>query len=148
MVVSPCAAISTRTRRYRGRRPTVASGTGRWLTWAPSPATRSSRSPPPIRRSPLDSSAGPARCTIAQSPKRAGRDGSTVVRAGDQLGQRLGVHVQLEGLPARDLDHRDADAVAQLEVVVAVDEDLLELERDGPGDGLHDLPSLVAQPAP
>src|SRR5215475_12508658 len=61
--------------------------------------------------------------------------------------QRVGVHVVDETAPAVDLDHRDPLPVGGLELVVAVDRDLLQLEAEfvaGRGD---DAPGRLAEVA-
>src|SRR5918999_1064663 len=63
------------------------------------------------------------------------------------LPEHRGVDVVLEALATVDLDDRDTQAVGALQVVVAVDEDLVELERRARGVGFDDRPGLVAQAA-
>ena len=53
----------------------------------------------------------------------------------------------LELLGAVDLDHGDPQAVGSLQPLVAVDEDLLEVERPTGAFGLDDRASVVAQVA-
>src|SRR5439155_8622797 len=67
--------------------------------------------------------------------------------AAERAGERGGIDRQLEALLPIDLDHRDPDAVLELERVVARDVDLLEGERCPLAFGENDLARLVTEPA-
>src|SRR5262249_12644339 len=88
---------------------------------------------------------------IRQTPcpwtRRAGPSPRLRSAAADQVPEPNRVDEGLELLHAVDLDNRHADPVRVLEVVVAVDPDLLELERRPFAFGQDDRPGLVAQPA-
>src|SRR5207253_5264557 len=64
----------------------------------------------------------------------------------NQAGQPAGLDGDFELLDAVHLDHRHAQAVSSLEVLVAVDEGLLETEGPALPFGQDHRPRLVAEP--
>src|SRR6266516_2803255 len=67
--------------------------------------------------------------------------------AAETRGEVLGVHDELERFHAGHLDHRHPEAVAPLQVVFPVDEDLVQVQRNSPADCLDHRSRLVAEPA-
>ena len=63
----------------------------------------------------------------------------------NRLTQRFGVHVIDEAPPTVDLNHRDPLAVGRLELGIAVDRHLLQLETDLVACSRDDAPSRLAQ---
>ena len=123
----PSAAIPPSAWRYRGSRPTVASGIDRSLTGEGTACSsrESSRNRPGIHK-----------CT-------SGR----LALLTDHLGEPICVDGDLEGFFPVDLDHGDPDPVFELELVVGFDVDLGELEPEPRSQRQDRLPSHVAEVA-
>jgi hypothetical protein len=66
----------------------------------------------------------------------------------NRLAERVGVHVIDEAASAVDLHHRDPLSVAGLELGVAVDRDLPQLEAELVTRGRDDPPGRLAEVAP